>query len=498
MLDRTLTRHHAQSGRRRWRNVALFGSIGLLLFLTFYLLLPKPGPRVRDVAISEDELKSLVTRFRAKPPSSSAERKQRAALGRRLFFDAGLSRNGQVSCSTCHDPTREFTDGKAQAQGLRPLSKNSPTIVNTYLNSWFFWDGRADSLAAQALKPIEDPREHGISRLRVVKRLKDRYLQEYEEAFGSFPANLMGPLPEDGLPPPSPLKLHIDTAAYALATLGSFSLLDDVLKTAQASRLAPAVELSRRAFAGAPGGEIPKSWYDAYQGLAPADKHDVDQVFANFGRAIADFETGFAATQSPFDAFAKRVDEGKTAQEALGDGFGQTELMGLKLFAGPGRCTLCHDGPNFTDQQFHNEGLEQVDAVLDVGRATGVQRALADPFNCAGPYLPQAPEVQAESCRELPFLATENFELVGAFKTPSLRNVARTAPYMHDGRFATLSDVLEHYNELEDRPATGHREETLKALGFTKEELQAVEAFLVSLSSPVRDYNGLESASTKP
>src|SRR5690606_7831335 len=83
---------------------------------------------------------------------------------------------------------------------------------------------------------------------------------------------------------------------------------------------------------------------------------------------------------------------------------------------------------------------------------------------------------------ELPHLETESFELVGAFKTPSLRQVARTAPYFHDGRAATLADVLTHYSELDATPAIGHREESLVPLKLTREEQDALIAFLNSLT----------------
>ena len=112
-----------------------------------------------------------------------------------------------------------------------------------------------------------------------------------------------------------------------------------------------------------------------------------------------------------------------------------------------------------------------------------------------GAQLPADPD--RESCRELPFLDTENPELIGAFKTPSLRNVAKTAPYMHDGRFATLEAVVEHYDQQSDKAATGHREELLRPLDLSDEEKEALVAFLNALSSPVRDVNAEETVSSR-
>ena len=84
---------------------------------------------------------------------------------------------------------------------------------------------------------------------------------------------------------------------------------------------------------------------------------------------------------------------------------------------------------------------------------------------------------------------SENLELVGAFKTPSLRNVAQRAPYTHDGRFAKIADILSHYNEMPEESGIGHREETLLPLKFNNDQLKRLELFLNSLSSPVTDLS---------
>ena len=75
----------------------------------------------------------------------------------------GLSVGGAVSCASCHDPARAWTDGRARAQGLAALDRNTPTVLNAAQHLWFSWDGRADSLWAQSVQPILDPREMGIA-----------------------------------------------------------------------------------------------------------------------------------------------------------------------------------------------------------------------------------------------------------------------------------------------------------------------------------------------
>jgi cytochrome c peroxidase len=113
--------------------------------------------------------------------------------------------------------------------------------------------------------------------------------------------------------------------------------------------------------------------------------------------------------------------------------------------------------------------------VLDFGRSLGIQGVLLDVFNCAGPYSDAKPD----DCRELRFLSRDaHVPLEGAYKTPTLRDVARTAPYFHDGRFATLRDVLDYYNT----PPTNETHE-LRALGLGETELGDLERFLRALSS---------------
>ena len=124
------------------------------------------------------------------PTNAHADDLAAARLGQALFYDERLSKNGDVSCATCHQPDRAFTDGQAQGRAMARVDRNTPTVINSAHNRWFFWDGRSDSAWAQALGPLEDPREHGGSRLQfghVIDR--DPRLRElYVEVFGSWPA----------------------------------------------------------------------------------------------------------------------------------------------------------------------------------------------------------------------------------------------------------------------------------------------------------------------
>ena len=100
----------------------------------------------------------------ADPTNRFADDPRAAALGERLFFDARLSADGKVSCGTCHQPQREFQDGAALATGVGTTTRRTMPIAATSRSQLWFWDGRKDSLWAQALAPLESPVEHGGSR----------------------------------------------------------------------------------------------------------------------------------------------------------------------------------------------------------------------------------------------------------------------------------------------------------------------------------------------
>jgi cytochrome c peroxidase len=151
----------------------------------------------------------------------------------------------------------------------------------------------------------------------------------------------------------------------------------------------------------------------------------------------------------------------------------------LRRFIGKGTCTTCHNGPRLTDDHFHNTGVSSSPyvAAVDSGRTVGVRSAVSGEFSCLSPYSDAKPE----ECSELRFAVTEGAELVRAFKTQSLRNVAERAPFMHAGQLATLSDVVSHYDRAPRAPL-GKSE--LKRLRLSASERRQIEAFLRTLSAP--------------
>jgi cytochrome c peroxidase len=124
------------------------------------------------------------------PSNRVSGNKNAIDLGERLFFERRLSSNGQISCSHCHLPERNWSDGLPRAKGLAEVDRNAPSVVNVRYHHWFSWDGAHDSLWAQSINPILDPRELGMSVASVTKFVRsDRDLAcRFRKTFGSAPA----------------------------------------------------------------------------------------------------------------------------------------------------------------------------------------------------------------------------------------------------------------------------------------------------------------------
>lgn len=121
-------------------------------------------------------------------PSNAYDTDPRAAaFGERLFSDTRLSRTGTLACATCHPAATSFQDARPTAVGLGPLPRRSMTLLGVGYNTWFFWDGRKDSLWSQAATPIENPLELGLTRADVVRVVAAHHRDEYVAIFGALP-----------------------------------------------------------------------------------------------------------------------------------------------------------------------------------------------------------------------------------------------------------------------------------------------------------------------
>ncbi|HEX8599676.1 MAG TPA: cytochrome c peroxidase [Chloroflexia bacterium] len=345
-------------------------------------------------------------------------------MGHRLFFDNRLSANGAVSCATCHMPERNFNDNLPLAKGVGTTTRKTMTIVGAAYSPWQFWDGRKDSLWAQALGPLENPVEHGGSRTQYAHLIDEFYRTEYEALFG--------PLPDFSDRTRFPEKA---------------GPVDDPVAAA------------------------------AWKGMTDADRNAVTRVYSNLGKAIAAYERRIVPGPSRFDRYIEALLENDAS--AMKELLTPSEVAGAKLFISQAQCINCHNGPLLMGTAFHNTGVPAaVGLPEDRGRLIGVQQVLEDEFNCLSEWSDAPPE----DCAELRFVVRSGEQLDGAFKPPTLRNIAQTAPYMHAGQFAALTDVLKHYSEAKPGPV-GHSE--LQPLGLSSEEVDHLIAFLGSLSGPL-------------
>lgn len=361
-----------------------------------------PPPALHD--FTPDEVKRILQHspLPAPPRDTSnalSDDPAAARLGQFLFFEPRLSGNGHLSCASCHDPERGFTDGKTISEGAGTGRRHTPALWNVAYNRWFFWDGRADSLWSQALKPMENPAEMAGSRDAVFRLVRDdgALRAAYEPVFGAFP---------------------------------------------------PA-----------------------------ADRASVNRVFVNVGKALAAYQRKIVSRGAPFDVFVEGLRAGDP--ERLG-ALSDSARRGLRIFVGRGQCRTCHAGPNFTDGEFHDIGVPPAAGLgRDPGRVDGVASLSRDEFQAGGAF---SDDPQSEAARTTAFL-DPSASVRGQVKTPSLRNVATTAPYMHQGQLATLPDVVRYYSTLEGRIPPGPDDEKILApLNLDAGESADLVAFLETLT----------------
>ena len=359
----------------------------------------------------------------ADPSNAQADNPDAAELGHALYFDTRLSSTGAVACATCHKPERMFTDGLKLAVGAGIGNRHTPSLVGLSYSPWFYWDGRKDSQWAQALAPLEAKHEHATTRSDLARLiLSDAdYATRYRSAFGALPG--------------------FDIPA------GASPLGDDTERA-------------------------------KWEGLPKAEQQAINEIFTNVGKALAAYQRKIQPGRARFDDYADRLSRDDSALVAQGDELATDELQGLRLFIGKAMCVTCHNGPLFTNHEFHNTGvLANPGELPSMARYDGVRIARLDPFNCLGEFS----DAESTQCTELRFARDTN-DLVGANKTPTLRNVDLTAPYMHGGQIADLAAVMRHYNEA---PTSMLSHNEAKPLGLRPPELRALEAFMHTLTAPL-------------
>ncbi len=365
-----------------------------------------------------------------------------ARLGQKLFFESRYSgsilvgatdnngglgeegETGKAACAVCHDPNNAFADQRSQPNnvslGTRYTTRNTPTLINVRYYDFHGWGGKQDSLWCQASLSPESSRNSRGDRCGYAHMLWEHYREEYNSVFEN-------PLPQ-ALDPQAP----------------------DADRFPQKCK---------------PGSGDQDPW----EMMAEADRNAVLEIMANQGKAVAAYEWKLVSRNSPFDQYVAGD------EEAMSD----AAKRGLDLFMGKAACVDCHNTPIFSDNEYHNLGLTQAGLNLpdvDEGRFAGVGKLLKHAFNSRSPFRDGADPGKLEGL-------TPNEADRGKFRTPGLRNIAQTAPYMHNGAYQTLAEVIEHYDRGGDGAGfDGEKSVVLKPLFLTEREKTDLVAFLESLT----------------
>lgn len=290
-------------------------------------------------------------------PEDNPYSPEKAELGRLLYFDNRVSSDQSVSCASCHEPGKAFTDSQPVSTGIgkQKGGRSAPTVINRAYSTQQFWDGRAPSLEEQAKGPIANPIE---------------------------------------------MTSHKDAAAAHKACV-------DCLKA------------------------IP-GYVERFKTVFGTEDFTIDDV----AKAIATFERTVLSGNAPYDRY--QAGDTKAMSEA--------QVRGMDVFFNVAACDACHLGFNFTDGSYANIGI-------------GVDKPVPDPGR---------------------FKVSGREEDKGAFKTPTLREVEHTGPYMHDGSLKTLEEVVEHYDKGGVKNPQLHQR--IKPLNLTKPQKADLVAFLKALS----------------
>lgn len=356
-------------------------------------------PAKGDVILSETEVAQTLrhgpwpTAPGTDPSNRVSGNPNAVALGEVLFSDPILSRDASMSCSSCHQPERDFTDGLARAEGRETLDRNTQALWNLSGQRWFGWSGDSDNLWAQNITPLLNPLEmgHDIASLQTTLA-NSRYGTDFEALFG------------------------------------------------------------------------------------PIDQQTPVETVVNVSKVLAAYIETLRTGRTSFDRFRDALDRADMDEASQ---YPQAAQRGLRVFLG-GNCAFCHSGPMFTNGEFHDAGvpyfLEQ--GRVDPGRAAGLDALADSPFTLDGTYTDDPEKTGAWAVRNVRF-QHGNF---GIFRVPTLRRVARTGPYMHDGSLPDLSSVVQHYNHINMERLHSDGEAILRPLGLTDQEAADLEAFLRTLS----------------
>ncbi len=207
-----------------------------------------------------------------------------------------------------------------------------------------------------------------------------------------------------------------------------------------------------------------------------------ERVAVEVAKALGAFVGTLVSGRTPFDDFRDALARNDLRSAAR---YPLAAQRGLRLFVGRGGCSTCHVGPLFSNGEFGDIGLPFFvrPGVVDPGRHGGITALRASPYNLLGQWADVTAPGGVDAAQKTRFVDQQQRNF-GEFKVPSLRNVAATAPYMHNGQLATLDAVLNHYSTLDLDRLHADGEQILQALHLSRDEHTDLLAFLTSLSDP--------------
>jgi cytochrome c peroxidase len=379
------------------------------------------------------------------PTNRWADSEDAARLGQRLFFENSygaaievdgpsgrIGETGKVACVTCHDTGHYWIDTRSPANvshGVNWTMRNAPSLVNVAFYKWYSWAGKQDSLWMQGANGNESVDNFHGTRLAYAHMIWSKYRDDYNAL---FPA--------------------LDPALDPGAT--------------DAARFPPR---------GKP--KTPEMPDGPWEQMREEDRHVVNTILANCGKALAAYERKLISRGSPFEEFV--LNHGA-------HGLTPSARRGLKLFIGPAACDACHTGPTFTDDDFHVTGVEQAKGEhvppMDGGRWDDLPRLLSNTFNGAGAF---SDDPAAGAAKLAPAMAAKGDESQrGKFRTKTLLQVGQTGPYMHNGSKATLEEVVHFYNVGGDAAGTfaGAKDPRIVPLHLSEADEKDLVEFLKSLT----------------
>jgi cytochrome c peroxidase len=204
---------------------------------------------------------------------------------------------------------------------------------------------------------------------------------------------------------------------------------------------------------------------------------DPELVLVNTAKTLSAYLETLATGRTQFDDFRDALENQDLAAAA---NYPEAAQRGLQLFIGRGNCVLCHNGPRFSNNEFHDAGVPYFlsETEVDDGRFGGLNFLLSNAYTLDGNWSDDAEKQGAWVVRSV----RRSHSDFGTFRTPSLRGVAETAPYMHDGSLIDLDAVIRHYSEIDTERLHADGEAILSELSLSGQEIADLTAFLESLS----------------